>query len=315
MSDETNTGGTEPTPPPGTPDFAAPDSPWPSLDPQDSGKTASGPAPDQSWQAPPATPQRPDQPAPGPSTPEAFDAMPAWGHQPARMPGAPQYGQTASGGYVPAGWGASGDGRPLVTYTMMGICAALWLLSTVAPQLSGVLELVPDLAFGQPWRLLTGGFLYLGGSFISIGLGVLTIWIVGQAIEPRMGHKNFLMLYLLSLIGGSAALVLWCRAFDTYQLANGASAAVWGMFGVLATIRPQGSGQTNSGLWVLIGLNVAYVFLFPTIAWQAKLGGFLVGLAAGWLVKNRSRTGQDHTYALWLLLIPIAVALGIAALL
>ena len=269
-------------------------------------------------QAPPTQDARPGAGAQGspwgPPRPQERRAEPGWPGPavptgPAPRPPRPA---AASDGYVVPGRDADA-GRPVVTYTMMAICGVLWLLTTVAPRLTGVLELVPDLALRQPWRLLTGGFLYLGGSLLDIGLGLLTIWIVGQAIEPAVGRRDFLLLYLLSLLGGSAAAVLWCRAIHGSLLVSGASAAVWGMFGVLVTLRPKGSKESMSGLWVLVGLNVLYVVLIPTIAWQAKLGGFLIGLAAGVLVRTRGRAGRS-TRALWLLLVPIVLALGVAAL-
>ena len=43
------------------------------------------------------------------------------------------------------------------------------------------------------------------------------------------------------------------------------------------------------------------------------LGGFLIGLAAGVLVRTRGRAGRS-TRALWLLLVPIVLTLGVAAL-
>ena len=328
MSDATSTGGDiGRTPPPGTPDFAAPESPWPPLDTRGPGLQASGhaaggapagPGPVPGWppQDPPTQDARPGAGAQGspwgPPRPQEHQAAPGL-PGPAGPAPRPPRPAGASDGYVAPDRDAD-TGRPVVTYTMMAICGALWLLTTVAPRLTGVLELVPDLALHQPWRLLTGGFLYLGGSLLDISLGLLTIWIVGQAIEPAMGRRDFLLLYLLSLLGGSAAAVLWSRASHGSLLVSGASAAIWGMFGVLVTLRPKGwSKESTSGLWVLVGLNVLYVILIPTIAWQVKLGGFLIGLAAGVLVRTRGRAGRS-TRALWLLLVPIVLTLGVAAL-
>ena len=59
------------------------------------------------------------------------------------------------------------------------------------------------------------------------------------------------------------------------------------------TLRPKGwSKESTSGLWVLVGLNVLYVILIPTIAWQVKLGGFLIGVLITLLFKRGNSKQQ-----------------------
>ncbi|RLP11456.1 rhomboid family intramembrane serine protease [Propionibacterium australiense] len=389
MSDETNKdGGTEPTPPSGMPDFAAPESAWPSLDPPGHGQEAPGTTPGrpspvpltpawqqpnlpadgqapsfganasshrpqswtstaggtgQSWDArdsrgiaqpgagrqnppwgptpsygytpPAAAGQTPYGPAgqPGPGT-AGGAAMPAWGQQPAQMPSAPQYVETPDGGVVVAGQPIPKEPKPLVTYVTMVICAALWFVSLVAPQVAGALEMSPDLAFTQPWRLVTGGFVYTNVSLFSLVFALLMIWIMGRSLEPALGHLDFLLVYLLLIAAGSATLVLWCRVFDVYLIPTGASAVILGTFGLLITLLPRDQLRSMSGFWTILVINFLLVFMYPWIPWQQKLGGFLMGLAAGWLLRRR-KNGRAVTTELWVLLVPIVLMLLVAALL
>lgn len=325
------------------PDFTAPDSSWPSLDPPEPRRTTDpgtgdpgqssrqepwGPA-DTGQQGRPTGSQQPwGQPVPD-SSGSHGPAGPAWsapiglGRGPLQQPGASPY---ASG--VPASWSPGTNrsapgrgpaqkdtGRPVVTYTMMAICAAVWLLGTLVPSLQRLIELTPVLVFDEPWRLLTGGFLYLSGDFLTIGIGLLTIWITGQALEPVMGRVNFLMTYFLSLLGGASAFVLWSWQLGGHGLAYGASGAIWGMFGALVTLQGKGQRGVSGGLWALIGLNLGYAVLFPSFAWQVKVGGFLIGLAAGWIIRRSRRAGHTRARALWCLLVPSIVALALARML
>lgn len=251
------------------------------------------------------------QPGPGMG---GGSAMPVWGQQPAQMPSAPQYVETPDGGVVTAGQPIPREPQPLVTYIVMAINAALWFFSIFAPQVAGALEMSPDLAFSQPWRLITGGFVYTNVSLFSLVFALLMIWIMGRSLEPALGHIDFLLVYLLLIAAGSATVVLWCRLFDVYLIPTGASAVILGTFGLLITLLPRDQLRSMSGFWTILVINLLLVFMYPWIPWQQKLGGFLMGLAAGWLLRRR-KNGRTVTTQMWVLLVPVVLMLLIAALL
>ena len=60
----------------------------------------------------------------------------------------------------------------------------------------------------EPWRMLTAGFVHSPDSFWHILINIYSIYIFGRIIEPMLGPSRFLVLYLISIFGGSAA-VLW----------------------------------------------------------------------------------------------------------
>ena len=76
------------------------------------------------------------------------------------------------------------------------------------------------------------------------------------------------------MLGGAFGMLL----LDPVTPAVGASGAVFGLFGAVAvTQRAQGINVWQSGLGVVLGLNLLITFAVP----QISIGGHLGGLAAG----------------------------------
>jgi membrane associated rhomboid family serine protease len=133
-------------------------------------------------------------------------------------------------------------------------------------------------AYGEWWRLITGAFLHapLGGSF-SITHIVCNMWAlyaIGPELERRLGSLRFLVLYLLSALGGSVAVYLFGIA------AVGASGAIYGMFGALFVVSKKLGYDARGVLW-LIGINAVLTFVVPGISWQGHLGGLITGAVIG----------------------------------
>ncbi|WP_166135220.1 rhomboid family intramembrane serine protease [Nocardioides ochotonae] len=142
---------------------------------------------------------------------------------------------------------------------------------SVCSQASG--EWLPGVASGAPWQLLTSAFTHQ--QLWHIGFNMLALYVLGPQLESLLGRWRFLALYLLSALGGSAA-VMWLGA--EYGAVLGASGAVYGLMGaLLIVIRKVGGDASQLMLW--IGINVAITLIMPRVSWQGHLGGFLVGAA------------------------------------
>jgi membrane associated rhomboid family serine protease len=138
---------------------------------------------------------------------------------------------------------------------------------------SWVLWPIAVVGFGEPWRLVTAGFLHYGP--LHVVLNMVALWILGRDIEPVFGRGRFVAVYLLSLLGGSVAVFL----FGSLNSGTaGASGAVWGVMGaVLVTVlRLRLNPQP---VLIVIALNVMISFL-PGISLLGHLGGFVVGVLA-----------------------------------
>lgn len=132
----------------------------------------------------------------------------------------------------------------------------------------------PVVASGELWRLVTSGFLHYGP--VHLAFNMLALWIIGQDLEIFLGRLRIAVIYLVSLLGGSALVFLF---EDTGAVTAGASGAVYGLMGGLAVMliklrRSPGPAMT------LIGVNVVISFVVPNISILGHLGGLLFGTAA-----------------------------------
>ena len=204
---------------------------------------------------------------------------------------------------------AAANGTPVVTYTLMGASIFFYLLGLIPGGFGDVVQVWlafnGQLAYTQPWRLVTVTLVH--ASVWHIALNMLALWALGRSLEPLLGRWRFLALYLLSAVGGSVLTAL--LAPTTWVV--GASGAVWGLLGAMFVIGRH-IGANVTAIAVLLGLNLLITFLPGSgIAWQAHIGGGLVGALVGFIFARTRAIRQQRTQV-WLL---VAVAVGLVALL
>ncbi|TJZ50167.1 rhomboid family intramembrane serine protease [Streptomyces piniterrae] len=204
--------------------------------------------------------------------------------------------------------GASIAANPrLVTMILLGINIAVF----IAAQLTDG-RLVVDLflyggsvAYGESYRLLTAMFLHQ--QIPHIAFNMLSLWWLGPPLEAALGRVRFLALYMLAGLGGSALSYL-LAAPDQPSL--GASGAIFGLLGATAVLLRRLKYDMKPVL-ILLGLNLVFTFLWPNIAWQAHVGGLVVGAAVAFGMvhapRDRRTTVQIATCAVALLAIVAVV--------
>ncbi len=202
-------------------------------------------------------------------------------------------GSSVGGGVVRG----SGD-KPMVTYVIIGLCALAFVMQLTVPGFTRDLQFAPLLGRDEPWRMLTAAFLHDSGQLMHIMFNMLALWQVGQWLEPSLGRARFLALYLITALGGSVAYLLLASPpqsiVETYTSSwliptVGASGAVFGLFGALLVFLRH-LGRPARGLIVLLAINGFLPVVFPNIAWQVHLGGFITGLVlATVMVQLRQR--------------------------
>ena len=188
--------------------------------------------------------------------------------------------------------GAMGSRTPVVTYTIIAVCALLFLGQYVS---GGLVErwlmYTPVTSVAMPWTFLTSGFLH--GNVMHILFNMYALWAVGQFLEQKLGHVRYAALFLVSVLGGHVAVFLLASPFSEAWVTGtvGASGGVFGIFAATFIVQRRMGVQAGSML-VLIALNVGISFLVPTISWQGHLGGMIAGGAvAGAMYALRPSAG------------------------
>lgn len=201
------------------------------------------------------------------------------------------------------------DGKPVVTYALLIVTSALYLIGLipggVGATVRNALAFYAPLAYTEPWRLVTVTLVH--ASIWHIAFNMLALWALGRSLEPLLGRWRFLTLYVLSAVGGSVLTALLAPT----TVVVGASGAVWGLLGAMFIIGRH-LGANVTAIAVLLGINLVITFLpGSNIAWQAHIGGGLVGALIG-VIFARTRKIRQRALQTWLL---IAVAVGLVALL
>ncbi len=169
---------------------------------------------------------------------------------------------------TPFGAAVTQGGRPVVTLTIIGLCAVAWLLQQVNSQVTVDFSFYPPYALSEPWRLLTAAFLHSQSSPLHILFNMYALWVTGPYLEQLFGRVRFVALYLISALGGSIGYLVLASA----DLENGsgwltptvgASGAVFGLFGAFFVVQRRLNRDATQVL-VLIAINFAFGFVVPT---------------------------------------------------
>ncbi|MFI7004147.1 rhomboid family intramembrane serine protease [Nocardia sp. NPDC050175] len=209
---------------------------------------------------------------------------------------------------------------PYATYALIAINVAIYAIT--AAQSKSLLEnrtsalfhdwvLYPPLvADGQWFRLIGSGFLHYGP--IHLLLNMFALYMIGRDTELVLGRLRYLAVYLVSLLGGSAAVMVFSQDTAT----AGASGAVYGLFGAITVILIRLRQNPNQML-ILIGINVFISFSLPGISLWGHLGGLAAGTIAtlgilflpGWL---RAKSQPTARLIGWVAVVVVAlVAVGV----
>jgi membrane associated rhomboid family serine protease len=173
----------------------------------------------------------------------------------------------------------------------------------------------------QPWRMLTSLLLHApigpGIGIVGlthIGFNMYAVYLFGRPLENLIGAGRLVALYLLSGLGGSVA-VLYATFVGLMGAGTGvygASGAVFGILGASAVIQRR-LGIDVRYLYLLIAINFALAFFVSGIAWQAHVGGLVVGALTGWVfVANRGPRRRNRAMLAGAAIGTVLVALALA---
>lgn len=150
----------------------------------------------------------------------------------------------------------------------------------------------PFVAEGQWYRIVTAAFVHAG--LIHLIFNMIVLWWLGGALERYAGSTRTGLIYLSSVVWGSAGALL--LAPDA--LTVGASGGIYGLMAALLVLeRQQGIALLGSGLGIFLLLNLGITFIIPGISIGGHLGGIVGGFLAAIVL---SGFGRGHlAYGRW----------------
>ena len=176
-----------------------------------------------------------------------------------------------------------------VIWLLIGVNLLLFIATLVEQDLIWLLGLQPATFLGRPWTIVTN--LFIHGGIGHILANMLTLYFFGSYLARLIGVRNFLIIYFCGGILGNIFYILLALPFST---AVGASGAIFTLGGALTVMRPKLRVfifpiPVPLPLWAAVIGGFFILSLFPHVAWQAHLGGLVLGLAAGYFFKKRER--------------------------
>jgi membrane associated rhomboid family serine protease len=142
----------------------------------------------------------------------------------------------------------------------------------------------PAVANGETWRIVTSAFIH--ESFLHVAFNLWVLWAVGVAFESYVGPRRMVLVYGISLLWGAAGALL----FSPGVLTIGASGAIFGLMGALVVMfRQRGIAVMQSGLGVLIVLNLVFTLTVSGVSVGGHIGGLIGGILAGAVLSGFGR--------------------------
>ena len=172
---------------------------------------------------------------------------------------------------------------------LIAVNVVLYIATLADPDLIYRLGLQPSTWMERPWTLLTN--LFIHGGLWHLAANMITLFFFGRYLSMMVGEAKFLIVYFLGGIIGNFFFIL---LGPSNTLVIGASGAVFAVGGAFTMLAPKMKVfvfpiPVPLPLWVAVIGGFIILSFLPFVAWEAHLGGLLVGLAAGFFFKKRQR--------------------------
>lgn len=231
-----------------------------------------------------------------------------------------------------AAYGGRARTTPYVTYTLIAVNVLMLVATTTGSGLlsgdttnalfrklalvpattrfgnpDGSITTVTGVASGEYYRLLTSMFLHFG--FIHLALNMYGLFLLGPQLEQAFGQVRYLATYLLSGLGGAA---LSYALGPQYEVAAGASGAVFGLFGAFYVLARKRNLDV-SAITTIIALNLVLSFTVSGIDWRGHVGGLVTGAALAAVIVYAPDTKQRSAYQAAGMVLVALLVVGVVA--
>lgn len=165
---------------------------------------------------------------------------------------------------------------------------------TPAPALKRF-ALIPEMVVnGEVYRMFTANLLY--SSVWSLLASVLTLLVVGTAVEARWGVRRYLGSVLIACLGATVPILLFEPTVSRWATGNG---AVMALIGAALMVASRAGYNRIAIIIVAVIDAVVYVWFTPESSVWAPIGGVLTGaIIAGLLMAAPDDRRRDKVQAL-----------------
>lgn len=135
--------------------------------------------------------------------------------------------------------------------------------------------------FNQYYRFVTSIFMHIG--FTHLLFNGYALYIFGTQIERLIGHKKYLLFFLLTGIAGNVATYF----FNFVSVSAGASGSLFGLLGAFFYLiihhKDMVTKEGKKNILTLLGINLLITLIIPNISVTAHFGGFIMGYLASFI--------------------------------
>lgn len=132
---------------------------------------------------------------------------------------------------------------------------------------------------GEYYRLFSSMFMHFG--FEHLVNNMVMLLVIGFTLEREIGTIKFLIIYLLSGLGGNILSAVWDVMLESFAVSAGASGAIFGIVGALLYVAIRNHGRigemSGRGLVFMVILSLYYGFTSGGVDNFAHIGGLLSG--------------------------------------
>jgi membrane associated rhomboid family serine protease len=196
---------------------------------------------------------------------------------------------------------------PFVTYTIIGINSLVFIYQyfILPPELLGHIISTYALTPAAPSVITVFTSMFMHGGLMHIIFNMWFLWIFGDNIESVLGHKRYVLFYLLCGVGAALAQIQINTGSQIPMV--GASGAIAGVLGAYLIRFPRATvhvlviliifitfirvpAMVVIGIWFLsnltAGLGTLGIEETGGTAWFAHLGGFVSGVVLNQIFKQ-----------------------------
>ena len=196
---------------------------------------------------------------------------------------------------------------PFVTYTIIGINSLVFIYQyfILPPELLGHIISTYALTPSAPSVITVFTSMFMHGGLMHIIFNMWFLWIFGDNIESVLGHKRYVLFYLLCGVGAALAQIQINTGSQIPMV--GASGAIAGVLGAYLIRFPRATvhvlviliifitfirvpAMVVIGIWFLsnltAGLGTLGIEETGGTAWFAHLGGFVSGVVLNQVFKK-----------------------------